>query len=683
MNKEILIFSGNSETDALVIELANNGFHTVVSVAGETGAEALREKLTSLDKNAAIPEIKTGRMDRDEIRDYIKDKAFEFVIDGTHPFAEEVTANIRSAAEETGTKLIRLDREYSDADISDKNISFFQNYSEAAEYLKDTEGNIFLATGAKEAGKFTDIIDKKRLYLRVLPVAESIEKAKQCGLENTHIIAMQGVFSKELNESLFREFNIKFLVTKDSGRSGGYEEKIAAAGELGIKTCVIRRPGESDGLTRNEVISRLEEAYGRNINAGKTDIRIVLAGVGMGDDQSMTVSALELINDADAIIASSSRIMPDSAAKIKINEYDPVKIAERVQEIIKEKNSGYGKFTIAVLFSGDTGFYSGARKTAEELDKRGISYRILPGISSLSMLSALSGIRWQDAYILSAHGRQADIVSAVKEHEKTFVLLNDASELRQIANEILNAGLFFVKITAGINMGSEREKLLSFEISEAGGINEEGICCCFIENRGTLSRRIITPGLKDEAFVRRDVPMTKEEVRVISICKLKLKSDSVLWDIGSGTGSISVEAARLSSDIKVYAFERNEDAADLTQENALKAGTGNISVICGEAPGTFEGVEAPDAVFIGGSGGKLKDIIKFIMHFEKHIQIVLNCVTIDTIGEINAILKSIPHEGEEIVEVQMARSVKAGDHRILKSLNPVFIVSFIINSSGG
>ncbi len=667
--KKILIFSGNSEADELVLRLAKSGIETVVSVAGESGAEALLEKVKGLDADAAFPKIKSGRMERDEIKSFISDNSFELVIDGTHPFAEEVSQNIKWATDETNVTLMKLER-VGAAEETGSEVSYFKDFDECAEYLSMTDGNIFLATGAKEAEIFTDKIDLKRLYLRLLPAVESIEKAKRCGLENPHIIAMQGVFSKELNRSLFKEFDIKYLVTKESGRSGGFEEKLSAAGELGIRTCVIKRPEQDGLLSQDEIFSR--------IAGKKTEIKIVLAGVGMGDEQSLTIAVSKLIDTADALIATSSRIMPERRAEYKLIEYAPLKIAEKIEEIREAKRERGGRYTIAVLFSGDTGFYSGAASVAEELEKRGMAFKLLSGVSSLSMLSALSGISWQDAHILSAHGREAYIVSAVKEYEKTFLLLNDASELRRISEELLSAGLYFTKITAGIRLGTDKEKVLSFEVSEAGGIDEEGICCCFIENRGERNRRIITPGLKDEAFVRREVPMTKAEVRMISICRLKLKADSVLWDVGSGTGSISVEAARLSSGIKVYAFERNAAAAELTEENALKAGCGNIKLIRGEAPESFEGIEAPDAVFIGGSGGKIKEIIKSLLHFEKHIQIVLNCVTIDTIGEISALLKNCPHEDEEIVELQLARSVKTGEHRILKAQNPVFIVSFRI-----
>ena len=685
MKKRILMFSGNSEADHLVRRLCEAGADLTVSVATDTGAEVLKEKISRDGSEGRLPFIKSGRMDKDEICEYIKSGKFDFIIDGTHPFAEEASRNIAAAAEECGIEISRLRREKSDDDKGYDDIRYFENFEDCAAFLKKTEGNIFLATGSKTLDIFTsNIDDKKRIYLRVIPTEESIKKAKESGIENSHILAMQGVFSKELNKALMREFNCRILVTKDSGKTGGFEEKIGAARECGMTSLVIRRPDEAGSLTEDEIFNFLKDKYELKKEEKKIERRIVLAGIGMGSRNLISEETQRLLKEADTIIASSSRIINPilfgnerSGRKI-YTEYDPLKIADIIEDDARSERTAQGyRSTIAVVFSGDSGFYSGAEKTAAELKKRGMEFEIYPGISSISALSAKSGISWQDAHILSIHGRKADVTAAVREHKKVFLLLNDALELKTIAEELLDAGLIFTKITAGINMGSETEKIISFEASEAGGISEKGICCCFIENKACAGRRL-TPGIKDDAFVRGDVPMTKEEIRIMSICRMKLKSDAVVWDIGAGTGSVTIESALLSPDIKVYAIERNPDAIDLINENIRKANLSNVSVIEGEAPEVLEGLEAPDAVFIGGSGGNLRNILKFIMHLEKHIQIVLNCVTIETVGEINATLKALPHEDEDMAMIQVTRSVKAGDHHILKSLNPVYIISFKI-----
>ena len=678
MNKKILIFSGNSEADEIIVRFANAGISCTVSTAGSTGLEALRARLKRACADASVVEMRAGRMDEGEIRDFIRENKFDILIDGTHPFAEEASRNIKMAAQECGVLLFRLRREDAPLTGNCKNIRYFDGCGEAARYLARTEGNIFLTTGSKEIHEFTEAIDRERIFIRIIPDEDSIHRLKSYGIENSHIIAMQGVFSKELNQAFFKEFDIKILVTKDSGKNGGFGEKTAAAEEAGVFTCVIKRPSEAGTFLADEIFRKVSELSAGKKVTGEVRTEISLVGMGMGQAQTLTLEGMESCRNSDVIIASSERIIENNnfTGKEIYTEYNPDRILEIVEKVRKDcAEVGRDKIKITIAFSGDSGFYSGARSTGLKLKERGYSYRLLPGISSISMLSARSGIDWQDSFICSLHGREDDFIGAVREHNKVFLLLSDAAEINRICEELIDAGLFFIKITLGINLGSKEEKILVFDSSEYPGIHEKGISCCFIENRSAGGRRA-APGIKDDAFVRGNVPMTKEEVRALSICKLKLKTDSTVWDIGAGTGSVSVECAMLSPNIKVYAFERRDEACELIRENMLKAGIGNLEMIKGEAPEILSGIEAPDAVFIGGSGGKTEEIIKFLMHFEKHIQIVLNCVTIETVAEINSTLKKIPHEDENMIQLQVARAEKTGDYHIFKGMNPVYIISF-------
>lgn len=122
----------------------------------------------------------------------------------------------------------------------------------------------------------------------------------------------------------------------------------------------------------------------------------------------------------------------------------------------------------------------------------------------------------------------------------------------------------------------------------------------------------LSPGIPDEAFIRGKVPMTKEEVRQVSLCSLRLQKDSVLYDIGSGTGSIAVEAAHLSKGIKVYAIEKKEEALALLAQNKEKFQVANMEIIRGTAPEACNGLEEPTHVFIGGSGGHLMEILEVL-----------------------------------------------------------------------
>ena len=186
----------------------------------------------------------------------------------------------------------------------------------------------------------------------------------------------------------------------------------------------------------------------------------------------------------------------------------------------------------------------------------------------------------------------------------------------------------------------------------------------------------ITPFLSDDDFIRGEIPMTKQEVREVSICKLHLTENSVLYDIGCGTGSISVEAARLSDKIKVYALDSNPSAADLTNQNAAKFGLKNIFVSKATAPEGLENLPKADCAFIGGTKGRVKEILESLYKINPCMRIVSNAVTLETLGQVQSALKEFCIKNFEFIQISVARAEKAGEYNLLKAQNPVFIFSF-------
>ncbi len=180
--------------------------------------------------------------------------------------------------------------------------------------------------------------------------------------------------------------------------------------------------------------------------------------------------------------------------------------------------------------------------------------------------------------------------------------------------------------------------------------------------------------MRDEDFIRGSIPMTKSEVRAVSISKLELKPDDVIYDIGAGTGSVSVEAALLVPEGRVYAFEEKDEGCSLIKANAEKFGVKNITVIPGHAPESFANLPAPDCVFIGGSNGSMKGIIKTLVEKDPNIRIVANAVTLETLTEILKIFKDLSLD-PEIVCVNISRAEKTGQYHLMKAQNPVYILS--------
>lgn len=246
---KIVVFSGTSEGKEIAEYLNGKGIDTLVSVATEYGRIVMEEM--------PFVSVHTGRLDRKEMLELVK--SCDFVIDATHPYARKVTLNIKYACEALGIEYIRLLRD----DIICSNAIIAENTASAVEFLKQTEGRIFVSTGSKELDLYSEIPSyKTRIAARVLPVSEAVEKCGRLGLEN--VIYGKGPFTYEENLKAFKKFNAKWLVTKSSGRNGGFDEKISAARDLGMNIIVIKRPQEDNGLSIEEVKRLIDEKLEKN-----------------------------------------------------------------------------------------------------------------------------------------------------------------------------------------------------------------------------------------------------------------------------------------------------------------------------------------------------------------------------------------------------------------------------------
>ena len=239
----IVIFSGTTEGRLLSHLLAEKGAAVTVCVATEYGCEEQGE--------APGVTILTGRKTVEEMAELLQGS--DLCVDATHPYAVEVTKSVRRACSEAEVPYRRLLRDRS----ADTDAMVVDSAEAAAELLADREGNILLATGMKELPAFAGI-SPARLYPRVLPTGDSIAACERAGIPHRNVIAMQGPFSRELNEALIRQFHIVYLVTKDGGKAGGFQEKVQAAENTGIELVLIRRPEET-GESFDEVVKSCEE----------------------------------------------------------------------------------------------------------------------------------------------------------------------------------------------------------------------------------------------------------------------------------------------------------------------------------------------------------------------------------------------------------------------------------------
>lgn len=243
---ELLLFGGTSEGRLLAQQLARRGCTVTVCVATEYGAALIR----SGEHLRTVP----GRLDQAGMAELMASRPFDCVVDATHPYAVEVTANIAAAAGTVGLSCYRLVR---DGDVTGDWLEV-ESMAQAAARVLDLPGNILLTTGSKELDAFTHPALVRRCYPRVLPTLESLGRCLDLGYPQANILCMQGPFSQALNAALMEQYHIKVLVTKASGGAGGFWEKEAAARAAGAALVVVARPMHEKGLTLTQLTARLE-----------------------------------------------------------------------------------------------------------------------------------------------------------------------------------------------------------------------------------------------------------------------------------------------------------------------------------------------------------------------------------------------------------------------------------------
>lgn len=694
--KPVLVYSGTTEGKRLSGCLSAAEIPCTVCVATEYGELVMPE--------LAHVTLHRGRMTTEEMRIFCKEGGYQAVVDATHPFAVEVSANIRKSLEGSEIPYLRLKRD-EESQITHPSPSgnehWFSTAQACADVLKEVEGNILLTTGSKELSVYAeDETVRKRLYVRVLPSVESIRLCEEQGIAGKQILAMQGPFTEELNKAILKQYKIACLVTKQSGAAGGFPEKRHAAGALGIPCYIIGSPKE-EGLSFSEVLDSLEILTGKMIKpvsknskdprsvGGNSGIQVTLAGIGMGsigtvtEDVKQAVEKADVLFGAERILDAVRTAIPTASVKRTFPYYQAEDI---LPELIRLENENRMQTLYAVVvFSGDTGFYSGCRKMQKGLIDAGIEkVRICPGISCISYLSAAAGIAWQDAKIISIHGHKAEenwkgrLSEEIRYHENVFVLVSGAEDIREIGELLESEDQRNCRIIVGYQLSYPEESIRTYTPSECQTVTKKGLYVCLIENPYP-QQKPVTHGWKDDRFMRGQVPMTKEEVREICISKLGLTEQAVVYDIGSGTGSIAVEIAARSSSIHVYAIEQKSEAAELIRVNCEKFHLHNVTLVTGTAPETLFPLPDPTHVFIGGSGGALKEILCTLSEKNQRIRIVMTAVTLETISELSHIFREIPVSDEEIIQIQVSRSRQVGSYHMMQAENPVYVVSFSLN----
>lgn len=400
---------------------------------------------------------------------------------------------------------------------------------------------------------------------------------------------------------------------------------------------------------------------------------LTIVGIGPGSAGYFMPAAKEKMEAAHTVIAAR-RLLPmlqehcpsDSTHFVVMGKIKDTFLM--IDRLLKEEKD------VVLTVSGDPLMYSLYKTICNDPISADWKMEILPGIGSLQMLGAAFGETMEDAKLLSVHGRSLSagtIALHVTENSKVFFLCSKEQGPAFLAQIMIDFGLNDVTVYAGSDLSYEEEMLVKGRPQEMVEKEFPSLCVAMIKNPAPKS--ITRPCfLTDADFVRDKTPMTKEEIRVLILHKMHLHPDDIVWDVGAGTGSISIECARQTPFGQVHAVERNDLAISLIGKNKEKFATDNLTIWQGDAVEEVKKLPVPTKVFIGGSGGKLEQIMAVIAGFQKPVQVTVSAVTIETIAETSEILGKYDPD-YDVIQATVGRGRKIGSYHIMDTNNPVMI----------
>lgn len=707
---KVLLFGGTVEGRTVAEYLNENKIPAMVCVATEYGESLLPQ--------GEYLELSHDRLDEKQMEEKMLQMEDGLVIDATHPYAQVVTENIEAACERTGTAYLRVVRQESQRLEEEETITYVKSIREAVEYLEGTSGNILVTTGSKELASYTSLTDyQERIYARVLSLVEVVSSCASLGIEGKHLLCMQGPFSKEMNVALIHQFDIAWMVSKESGRAGGFLEKYQAAKETGCKMIVIGRPKEEHGVELEECIGYLkrrfvsEENVTNDAKNGITDTnadniesaenpetesgkiqgtvaqesvtqetkeaaedillgqKVSLVGIGMGTPDTLTQEGKQALESADLLIGARRMVEHIKRPGQEVwTGYKPEEICAYIAAHPEHKN-------VAIALSGDVGFYSGAKKLLETLHRElpMVQKKVYCGISSMIYFCAKLETPWEDVHPVSLHGRECNLPGLLRIYGKIFAIVGITDGIAKLCQKLQSYGMGDVRVEVGERLSYPEEKITRGYAWQLTELETDSLSVALFTREG--KETVVTHGIPDEAFIRGKVPMTKEEVRSISLSKLQLTRNSVIYDVGAGTGSVSVEMAMQAVEGQVYAIEKKPEAVELLYKNKEKFAADNLTIIEGLAPEACVDLPVPTHAFIGGSSGNMKEILELLLSKNPKIRVVINCIALESVGEAMNCLKELPLEQVDIAQVQVAKGKKAGSYHLMMGQNPVYVIS--------
>lgn len=384
-----------------------------------------------------------------------------------------------------------------------------------------------------------------------------------------------------------------------------------------------------------------------------------IIGAGSGQPDGLTREALNTIKLCDALI-STERLAKDLTSIAKITAYETSKLAQTAISIKEEH--------IGILVSGDTGFFSVASSLNEKLKEHG-KVEMICGLNSMQMLCAKFGVSYQDACFLSLHGRKGSLLGAVSYNKKVIALTGGEQNAQKLCQTLAAAGLGDIAVSVGENIGSEHERILTDTAKNLSEQKFADLAVMLVLNPNAAERHL---AVLDAEMERGKVPMTKQEARWTAVKMLDLKPSDTVYDIGAGTGSISMEMARKVYNGMVYAIERKKEAIELIEKNRKNLGSFNVLPFEGQAANIIDKLPVPDAAFIGGSDGEMSEIITKLLNKNPKVKVIISAVSLETLLEAKEAIKNF--DEQNIVQIHSIRGHRINDTTEFTSNNPIYLL---------
>ncbi|MDO8445309.1 MAG: precorrin-6y C5,15-methyltransferase (decarboxylating) subunit CbiE [Deltaproteobacteria bacterium] len=414
--------------------------------------------------------------------------------------------------------------------------------------------------------------------------------------------------------------------------------------------------------------------------------KVFIVGMGVEGKESLSKKSLELVQSASLLIGGERHLdeFPEFKGErfvLKANLKEMLGCITPPNPLFtKEGVTGGG---VVVLASGDPGLFGIADYLIRNLGRDEVE--IIPNVSAMQWAFAKAKVSWNDARIVSSHGRGMDkVLEAAREAEKIGIFTSNGDEPSEIAKLLIDNGLKDFTAYICEDLGMETEKVSEMPVSEIVGKSFAALNVMVllrqwsvVSDQGSVkdAEKFKTLfGLPDSDFTHSKGLITKQEIRAVTLAKLGLRDDSVVWDIGAGSGSVGIEAARLARNGKVFAIEKEPERVANIRENLKKFEVNNLYVFEGKAPQGLESFADPDAVFIGGSGGNISDILDVVKRrLRPSGRIVINAITLETLHEATTGLKERGFD-VDVVSLNIARSKDLVGMKMFEAENPVFII---------